>query len=253
VPEGDTIWRTAAALRPRLSGKVVRAAEPAPLRRLVGQQVTAVEANGKHLLVHFEGGLTLHTHMRMRGAWHVYPPGARWRLPRHRVRALLRFDDVDAVLFNAPVVELTRDAGAGLSHLGPDILAEPFDTEEVVQRARASERATVGELLLEQRVCAGIGNIYKCESLWRLGIDPWTPPAALDDARLAALYSAARDLMRASLAGLASRPRAVHGRGGRPCPRCGARILVRAQGEQGRLTYWCPACQPGIAPYTRPL
>jgi len=131
-----------------------------------------------------------------------------------------------------------------VAHLGPDILVDPFDLEEVIRRARRSDAPTLGELLLEQQVCAGIGNIYKCESLWGLRLDPWTRPAELDDERLRQLYLMARDLMRRNLVTPIARQRhAVHARGGRPCPRCGTPIRIRAQGQQARLTYYCPRCQ----------
>jgi endonuclease-8 len=157
---------------------------------------------------------------------------------------VLSFDDVVAVCFAAPVMELVRDAQAPVAHLGPDILSDPFDLDAVIERARRSEAPTLGELLLEQRVCAGIGNIYKCESLWALRLDAWMPPAELDGARLRQLYLTARDLMRPNLITPIARQRhAVHGRGGRPCPRCGTPIRIRAQGQQARLTYYCPRCQ----------
>ena len=244
MPEGDTIWRTAAALRQRIGGKVVSDARPAAIARLKGRRVESVEPNGKHLVMQFEGGIALHSHMRMTGAWHLYRPGERWRQPAWRATAVLSFDDVVAVCFAAPVMELVRDAGAPVAHLGPDILVDPFDLDTVIRRARQSEAPTLGELLLEQRVCAGIGNIYKCESLWALRLDAWMPPAELDDGRLRQLYLTAHDLMRRNLVTPIGRQRhAVHGRGGRPCPRCGTPIRIRAQGQQARLTYFCPRCQ----------
>ena len=241
MPEGDTIWRTAAALRRRLQGKVVADARPAALARLNGRRVEAVEPNGKHLLMRFDGGIALHSHMRMTGSWHLYRPGERWRQPAWRATAVLSFDDVVAVCFAAPVMELLRDAQAPIAHLGPDILVDPFDLDGVIGR---SEAVTLGELLLEQRVCAGIGNIYKCEALWALRLDAWMPPVELDDERLRTLYLPARDLMRRSILRPTARQRhSVHGRGGRPCPRCATPIQIRAQGQQARLTYFCPRCQ----------
>jgi endonuclease-8 len=195
LPEGDTIWRTAAALRSRLVGKVVTEARPAHLRRVEGTTVTAVEPAGKHLLVRFSSDLVLHSHMRMKGSWHLYRPGQRWRLPERLARAVLACDDAVAVCFSAPVVELIRDPSSRLAHLGPDILADGFDPAEAVRRARLLDDQQLGAILLDQRVCAGIGNVYR--------------------------------------------------RGGRPCPRCGTRISVRAQGELARLTYFCPRCQVG--------
>jgi endonuclease-8 len=244
LPEGDTIWRTAAALRKRLVGKTVREAHPANISRLKGRQVTAVDPTGKHLVMRFDNGLALHSHMRMTGSWHLYQPGERWRQPTWRATAVITFEDVVAVCFAAPVMELVADARRPVAHLGPDILVDPFDLEEVIRRARASGAVTLGELLLEQRVCAGVGNIYKCEALWLLRLNPWSAPNVLDDDALGRLYSTARDLMRRNLVAPIARQRhAVHGRGGRPCPRCGARVRIRAQGAQARLTYFCPRCQ----------
>jgi len=223
---------------------VVADARPAALARLNGRRVEAVEPNGKHLLMRFEGGIALHSHMRMTGSWHLYRPGERWRQPAWRATAVLSFDDGVAVCFAAPVMELVRDAHAPIAHLGPDILVDPFDLDGVIGRARRSEAVTLGELLLEQRVCAGIGNIYKCEALWALRLDAWMPPVELDDERLRTLYLTARDLMRRSILTPTARQRhSVHGRGGRPCPRCATPIQIRAQGQQARLTYFCPRCQ----------
>ena len=243
MPEGDTIWRTAAALRPRIVGEVVRSAEPAALHRLTGRQVTAVEPVGKHLLIRFDGDLVLHSHMRMTGAWHIYPTGRRWQKPARFAKAVLRFDSLEAVLFSAPTVELLRDESTRVGHLGPDILADDFDAEEVLRRARSSRRQELGDVLLDQAVCAGIGNIYKCESMWMHRLDPWCRVADMPDADLASVYGTARRLMLAATAARGGQRRAVHSRGGRSCPRCGTPISVRAQGEMGRLTYFCARCQ----------
>jgi endonuclease-8 len=154
-----------------------------------------------------------------------------------------------AVLFNAPVVELKRTDREGLNHLGPDLLGDDFDAARAVRRARSlAASVPLGELLLDQRVAAGIGNVYKCETLWWLRLDPWAPQESLTDAELAGVFEVARDALRSNLGTFERRfpgygRGAVHGRGGRPCRRCGTPIRVRAQGEQARLTYWCPACQ----------
>jgi endonuclease VIII len=248
VPEGDTIWRTAAALRRRLEGRVVRAARPQTvLGRLRGHRVVGVEPVGKHLFVRFDNGLALHTHMRMNGSWHVYATGERWRKPEHLARCVLETDDSVAVCFLAPVVELVADNRERVNHLGPDILAPDFDVEEALRRAPRSEFETLGELLLDQTVCAGIGNIHKCNALWQCGLDPWTPAARVDADTLRRVLLTARDRMRRSALARGFTPTpGVHARGGRPCPRCGTLISVRAQGVQGRLTYWCARCQgPG--------
>jgi endonuclease-8 len=249
VPEGDTIWRVAAGLRERVGGRTVGAAWPDRLAALSGRTLDAVEPVGKHLLMRFSGGWTLHSHMRMTGSWHVYRPGERWRQPRHRARAVLTFDDWEAVCFAAPVVELVRDGSEHVRHLGPDILAEDFPLDQVVARARAVGPVALGELLLDQRVGCGIGNVYKCEVLWELRLDPWRSSADLRDEELAALFTTARRAMRANLSGARARRfeggrgAAVHGRAGRPCPRCHQAIRARAQGIDGRITFWCPACQ----------
>jgi len=157
---------------------------------------------------------------------------------------VLTFDDVVAVCFAAPVMELVSDPRRTVAHLGPDILADSFDLDEVIRRSRASDAATLGELLLEQRVCAGIGNIYKCEALWAHRLNPWSAPSELTDDALRRLYSAARDMMRRNLVPSVGRQsHAVHARGGRPCPRCGTPVRIRPQGELARLTYFCPKCQ----------
>ena len=243
MPEGDTLWRTAAALRPRLVGKTVTRAEPAPFARLRGRTVVAVEATGKHLMMRFDGELSLHSHMRMTGSWHIYAPGQRWRRPPHLARAVLGFDDVVAVLFSAPVVELVRDEKLALGHLGPDVLADDFDPADAVRLARLSDRAELGDVLLDQRVCAGIGNIYKCETMWLHRANPWGLVSELSDDELGVIYTTARRLMTASINGAGFARRAVHARGHRPCPRCATPIAVRAQGVLGRLTYYCPRCQ----------
>jgi endonuclease-8 len=247
MPEGDTIHRMAEALRRRLVGKIVLEAGPSTLSRLSGTTVVAVEPVGKHLLMRFSDDLVLQSHMRMHGTWHLYRPGERWRKPERLARAVLVAEDVVAVCFNTPAIELTRDPR--IDHLGPDLLGEAFDLDAVVRRARESGHSTVGELLLDQRVASGIGNVYKCEVLWWLGLNPWTSPSALNDVQLRGLYSTARDFMRSNLLAVSARRfatygrQAVHGRAGRPCRRCGSRIQVRAQGEHARLTYFCPRCQ----------
>ena len=245
MPEGDTIWRTAAALRHRLGGRTVTGARPqATLGRLGGHRITGVDPVGKHLFIRFDNGLSLHTHMRMSGAWHLYARGERWRKPEHLARAVLETDDAVAVCFLAPVVELVRDDSNSVGHLGPDVLADAFDLDDVVPRARRSSANTLGEVLLDQRVAAGIGNIHRCNALWQLQLDPWQPVGATDDDTLRRLFATARDRIRRSAVAHGFTPSpAVHGRGGRPCPGCATPISVRAQGEHGRLTYWCPRCQ----------
>jgi endonuclease-8 len=248
LPEGDTIWRTAAGVRERVGGSAVTAAWPARYETLAGRTLDAVEPAGKHLLMRFSGGWTLHSHMRMTGSWHLYRHGERWRRPRHLARVVLTFEEWEAVCFGAPVVDLVRDARAPVRHLGPDVLAQDFPIDQVVARARAAGPMALGELLLDQRVCSGIGNVYKCETLWALRLDPWRTSEELSDEELSALFEAASRYLRENVGragprAFGGRPGAVHGRRGRPCPRCGARVHARPQGADVRITYWCPGCQ----------
>ena len=254
MPEGDTIWRTAKALAEALSGKRVAKAEPRALARLLGTTVTEVKPVGKHLVIRFDNGLAIHSHMRMQGAWHVYTRGESWRRPRWQLKARLETEDgTEAVCFAAPVVELIRDEQLKLGHLGPDILTDAWTPEEALANARSRNDVAIGELLLDQRVTAGIGNVYRCEALWHRRLNPWMPAAKLTDAHIKDVYETARKAMRANLGGAVGGGHrrfpgygrgSVHGRAGRPCPRCGTAIKVRAQGEHARLTYWCPRCQP---------
>jgi endonuclease-8 len=254
VPEGDVLFRTASTLDRWLAGRRVTASS-APA--LVGRRVEAVEARGKHLLVYFDSGHVLHTHLRMSGSWHVYPAGEPWRRPAREARLTLACGDRVAVCFNAPVVEVLAP-GATRSHpalkrLGPDVLDEPLDAAEVVRRARSlPPDLALGELLLDQRVVAGVGNIWRCEALFVERHHPFTPQSALEDVALIALVATAGRLMRASL-GPAARPpeRYVYRRAGRPCRRCRTPIESRRQGEQARTAYWCPRCQ-ALPAATRP-
>ena len=249
MPEGDTIFRTAAQLRAALQGKRVVSARPDQLKRLAGTTITDVQPVGKHLMIRFDNGLALHTHMRMRGTWHLYSRGEKPRPPEWQLKAILETEHVIAACFAAPVVELIRDESSHVGHLGPDILADDWAVRRVVRRARSMGAAAIGEVMLDQRVTAGIGNVYRCEALWQRKVNPWKPADQLTDDELAALFEVARQAMRANLAGDRTRRfpgygrGAVHGRAGRPCPRCGTPIKVRALGEHARLAYWCPACQ----------
>jgi formamidopyrimidine-DNA glycosylase len=249
MPEGDTIFRTAEKLRAALQGKRVVTAWPDQLKRLTGTTVSDVQPVGKHLMIRFDNGLVLHTHMRMRGTWQVYPRGRREARADRRLRAILETDDMVAACFAAPVVELIRDESAHVGHLGPDILGDDWDVKSVMKRARSLGATAIGEVMLDQRVTAGVGNVYRCESLWQRKLNPWKPVDQLTDDELASLFEVARRAMRANLGGGPRRRfpgyerGAVHGRGGRPCPRCGTLIRVRALGEHARLVYWCPTCQ----------
>lgn len=247
MPEGDTIWRTAAALRAGLLGKTVIEARPALLRRLQGSTVTSVDPVGKHLLIRFSSGLVLHSHMQMQGSWHLYGSSEHWRRPERLARAVLGCDDTVAVCFSTRMIELTREPAASLAHLGPDILADGFEATAAVKRARQYGDIALGKVLLDQRVCAGIGNVYRCEALWQLKLDPWSLVEDHEDSTLAAVYETARKAMSSNLGRGRRRfeygRAAVQGRGGRPCPRCDSLIRVRRQGGNARYTYFCPTCQ----------
>ena len=263
MPEGDTIFRAAATLDRWLTGREVTAARTTvdrlPAGRLVGQRVEGVEARAKHLLVRFSGGSVLHTHMKMTGSWHVYSAGERWQKPPSQARFVLEVaPDRVAVCFNAPVVELLAAKGEqqhpSLRGLGPDVLKPPVDVDEVRRRATATPSSTpVGELLLDQRVVSGIGNIWRCESLFVQRLDPWRPRSELSDPELDGVVTTAADLMlRAArpseyvgrdFGGGADRPW-VYGRSRRPCYRCRTPIRLGHLGAPARLVYWCPTCQP---------
>jgi formamidopyrimidine-DNA glycosylase len=344
VPEGDTLVRVATRLRPALAGRRLvrfeaprlRGARPEP-----GTAIEAVEARGKHLLVHFAGGLSLRTHLRMSGSWHLYRVGERWRRPAGRLRVLIEADNGwQAVCFDAPDVETYRrpaaeradassadapatapagahgaptteaigaigaaDASAAaaeeaadarataptepaapaagaegaagaratvaggatvagratgparavtgaaaLDRLGPDLCRPDADLDAVLARlARLGGEVEVGDALLDQRVAAGIGNVYKSEACFARRLDPFTPLAALDGGERRRLYATAHRMLRANLGAGRRRTHggglAVYGKPGRPCPRCATPIRVRRQGPHARPTYWCPGCQ----------
>ena len=247
MPEGDTIHRAAAALDRALAGRVLTRFEAPrlpPHRPFPpGTVVTGVEARGKHCLVHFDDGRTLHTHMRMTGSWHLYRPGDRWRRSRGAARVVLEVDGWVAVCFAAPVVQLVHDDPA--PHLGPDLCRPDPDLDEAVRRLGdlIEPDRTIGEALLDQRVAAGIGNVFKCEACFACGVDPATPVGAVDERTRRHLLDTASRRLRASLT--ASRGGlAVYGREHQPCRRCGTPIAAGKQGRDARITYWCPACQP---------
>ena len=245
MPEGDTIHRTAATLQKALAGKVATRYETmlpkieAPLR---GRTIERVVAAGKHLIIDFSGDLHLRTHMRMNGSWHIYRPGERWWRPRRDMRIVIETADFVAVGFNIPVAEMLsgRELERALHEQGPDLLAD-FDVEEAIRRAREHGDEQIADVLLNQRVAAGIGNIWKSESLFACGINPFRKVKDIDD--LGKLFLAARALLEQSAAGQRARLN-VYSRGGQPCRKCGTPIESRKQGLDARLTYWCPRCQP---------
>ncbi|HEY5886399.1 MAG TPA: DNA-formamidopyrimidine glycosylase family protein [Acidimicrobiales bacterium] len=259
MPEGDTIHRVADRLRPALAGQPLerfeapRAVGPRPA---LGSAITVVEAKGKHLLIHFSDGVTLHTHLRMTGTWHLYRSGSRWRLPGHLARAVVGVADWEAVCFKAPVVDLYRQPPAHLpqplDHLGPDLCLEDPPVDEVVARmaARADADSEIAPLLLDQQVAAGIGNVFKSEVLWACRVSPFARVHDLDVETRHRLVTVAARQLRANVSSPGERSTlsggglAVYGRFGQPCPRCGTPVQRRSQGEDPRVTYWCPRCQP---------
>jgi endonuclease VIII len=217
--------------------------------------VEEVESRGKHLLVHLSGGVSLHTHLRMTGSWHVYRPATRWRAPAYLARAVMRTEAYVAVCFAAPVVELLSSAElrahAPLQDLGPDLLSPGFDAARARARLRARGDVEIGEALLDQTALAGIGNVYKSEVLYLCGVDPFRRVADLEDQDLDRIVATAGVQMKRNLAGgprrttpgLGPDPLWVYECCGRPCRRCGTPIERRVQGASARSTYWCPSCQ----------
>jgi endonuclease-8 len=271
MPEGDTLARIAAGLRPVLVGRPITAARarvPGPkVDRVVGATITDVLAAGKNLLIRFENGLEVRTHLRMLGTWHRYRPGEAWRRAPSRAVLVLEVPGAVAVCFDAPVVELYETRATALhpsiGKLGPDLVDPAFDAGEARRRLRHADRAAmeIGPALLDQRALAGIGNVYKSEVLFIERIDPFAKVADVDDATLDRLVATSRRLLvenasrgrgperittRDAATGARQAPGAlwVYRRAGRPCFRCGVRIRAASQGaDLPRTTYWCPSCQ----------
>lgn len=263
MPEGDTIHRSAATLRRALEGRTLTRLEAPRLPRPMpppGTAVTTVEARGKHLLIGFDDHHVLHTHMRMTGSWHVYPARERWRRGRHRMRVVLADDEVQAVCFDAPVVELLDtdavDRHPALRRLGPDLCLPDADLDVALERmGRIPEPDRIlVEVLLDQRVAAGVGNVFASELAFLAGLHPLTRLHDVDVAARRGLLEDATRLLRFNLS-RSSRttvPDArdgtlwVYGRDGQPCRRCGTTIEGAKVGDGARPTYWCPRCQtPG--------
>jgi endonuclease VIII len=245
MPEGDSLHRAARRLQP-LVGQRVEAESPHPraavtgvAERLDGLRLESVEAVGKNLLLRFEGGVVLRSHLRMRGRWFVRPRGS----PSFgRPWLVLRGERLEAVQVNGPVLEVNQRA---VRRLGPDILERPPDLDAMVARLRQQHPGReIGDALLDQQLVAGIGNMWKAEALWRAQVSPWRPLGDVGDDELVRTLEEAARMMRASVDG-AREGRAVYRKAGRPCPRCGETIRSRGQGDGNRIAYWCPACQPG--------
>lgn len=254
MPEGDTLWNIAYRLRPLVAGRPVEEIEvhrpryPTPA---AGTVVDGVRSVGKHLLISFDGGTIVHTHLLMAGEWHLYRVGERWRDSPGAVRVRLRVDGLDAICFRAPTVDVypAKDSRPRpWDQIGPDLCGEHVDHNEIIRRAAAEDsRREIADLLLDQRVAAGIGNVYKSETLWACRTDPFAPLAGFGVVEVRTLYETASRLLRANL-GRAKRQTfqrglAVYGRAHRDCPRCHQTIRIERQGALARLTYWCPGCQ----------
>lgn len=259
MPEGDTIHRAARSMQAALGGRLVRSFEavdvPGP-RPAPGATVERVEARGKHLLVHFDSGISLHTHMGMNGSWHLYRPGERWWRPAHRARVVVRTDGFDAACFSPQIAKLTRtrDLGAErrLTSLGPDLTTADPDVDEAVRRLEAAGEVEVGVALLDQRVVSGIGNVFRSDVLFLCGVNPMRRVRDVEEDTLRRLVETAARLLRANLSGGRRRTMAdglaVYGRTGRPCRRCATTIRSVRLGRQARTVYWCPTCQPDGQP-----
>jgi endonuclease VIII len=249
VPEGDTIHRAAAQLRV-LVGERLEADAPHPraratqvAERIDGRRLVSVEAIGKNLVFRFEGGVTLRSHLRLSGSWAVRPRGS---VHAGRPWLVLRGSEQEGVLWGGPVLELHTRA---LAALGPDILASPPDLDAIARRLRTTDGARrLGEILQDQTLVAGIGNIWTAETLWQVGVSPWARLADLPDVERRRLLELAATSMRAAVDGGREPRRRIHGRAGRPCPRCGTPIRVHGQGDANRAAYWCPSCQVGDGP-----
>jgi len=257
MPEGDTIHHAANRIRPLLEGTVPdELLTPHPRlqadrwpERLAGRAVTSVDARGKHLFVRFEGGLVIHSHLRMTGSWGTYAAGQRWRRSPRRAWLVARARGGEVVQFDGPVLELMTDARTRsdprIARLGPDILAADFDEARFLARLRGDDPTRpIGDALLDQRTIAGIGNLWKAEGCFAAGIDPWRPAGRVGDDEALAIVRATRPRMQRSAAdGFPGRDVQVYDRAGRPCPRCGTTIAARGMGDDNRTTYWCPGCQ----------
>ena len=262
MPEGDTVWLVCHNLHATLAGELITTSDfrvPAlAVASIAGASMREVVPRGKHILMRTDAGQTLHSHLRMDGSWHIYRKGDRWRSPAHSARVVLETAERQAIGFRVHDVALisTADESQLVGHLGPDLLGPDWDRDEALRRLREQPHRTIGEALLDQRNLAGIGNLYKAESLFVRGIHPWT--RVEDVADLGALVDTAQRLLSAnkkhpeqSTTGSLKRGEHhwVFERQRRPCLRCGAIIEIADQGEPPyqRLTYWCPRCQPALS------
>lgn len=259
MPEGDTIHRSAMRLRPVMTGATVADAvdngqffDSMPL---IGAKFTAVEARGKHLLMHLVDGRVIHSHMGMTGSWRLHPPSRLW--PRAAIALKLHSGAYSAIAACSTPKTLEILSATQyrrhpmLQRLGPDLLTSPLDALEVVDRFRIHDRSTIGEAVLNQTIVSGVGNVYKSEVLFLERINPFVPVSAMSDETIMALTQQARSLLRKNVLGHRRQTRMrsdgqrlwVYRRNGKPCFSCTTTIRMRRQGDLGRSTYWCPSCQ----------
>jgi endonuclease-8 len=276
MPEGDTIFRTARALGRALAGQPItafRSTYPNLTRfhddaPITGRTVVSVASRGKWLLIHFSGGATLATHMLMNGSWHIYRPGELWMQPHRNMRIVIENSSYVAVGFKVPVAEMHTAASLARQKRIPapeaDVLSPAFDEAEVTRRLLACPGEALADVLLDQSVMSGVGNVFKSEICFVTGLHPYCPVAALTAAEAGAVIAAARRLVAANvledsgdrIVTYRGRQRRtthasdpgdslwVYGRAGQPCRRCGAAVRRRIQGDDARVTFWCPRCQP---------
>jgi len=274
MPEGDSLFRAARSLHRVLAGHAVTKFETAyaHLDRVnvdtpvVGRSIERCESAGKHLLIVFSGDLILRTHMRMNGSWHLYRHGERWWRGPQAMRVRLDTADWVAVAFDVPVAEFvtkkqleTRDP---VAQLGPDLLGHEFDRDEAIRRIIVSAARPIAMTLLDQRIVAGIGNVYKSEVLFLSSVHPEVPSSAVPLPTLERMMDIARGLLQDNvLDGTSPRIQTyrnlrqlnpaseheeslwVYGRKGKPCRKCGTPIESKKMGLDARTTYWCPSCQ----------
>jgi len=257
MPEGDTVYRTAANLHTalaghRLTGCDIRVPRFAAVD-LTGERVGSVVSRGKHLLIRI-GTCTIHSHLKMEGTWHLYAPGGRWRRPAHQARIVLRTAERIAVGFSLGQLNVvgTDEEDDIVGHLGPDLLGDDWDPGRASAAVASDPALPIAVALLDQRNLAGIGNIWKSESCFLAGVDPWRRTRAVSDAEALGIVRGARPLMQASAERgghittfEGDRPGAtwVYERQGLPCRRCQTQIRARGQGDDNRTTFWCPGCQ----------
>jgi endonuclease-8 len=275
VPEGDTIFRSARTLHRALAGSTVKRFETgvATLASfnddtpVAGRTIERVESRGKWLIIHFSGDLMLVTHMLMSGSWHIYRPRERWRMPRTAMRAVIATDAFEAVAFNVPIVQFHNASSLARSpavpKLGPDLLGNDFSAEDARSRLVARGDDEVGNALLNQRVMAGIGNVYKSEICFACGVNPFRKVVTLSMREVDCILDTARKFLadnvkdgssgkmvtytgprRTTQAANPGERMWVYRRRGKECRRCGARVQMQKQGVGARSTFWCPECQP---------